>query len=137
MVPCSTMTVMAQQMQVENEQGKQEYTFRSWNPNKEDALPHSDNQADLDPCCPVFFIIWYALETLFFRLSFSESIDHCITGKQTAKNILSDYVRGNSVACKTMTARIVLFLINLGGFYMLSAPLLKYTGSLPLVAFFL
>lgn len=81
-VPCGTMTVMAQQMQKENDKTHQsEFTFRKWNPSHVDATWGSDNSNSLDPCCPMVFFIWYFIEVLCFPLIFNETIDHCACGK--------------------------------------------------------
>lgn len=74
---------------------------------------------------------------LFFRLSFNESIDHCVIGKYSVTNIIREYRDNYSISCKTMMIRILLYLLNYGGFYMLCDPLIQYMGDLPLVAYFL
>lgn len=137
-VPCSTMTVMAQQMQKENDKTHMsEFAFRKWNPNHEDALWESDNSANIEPCCPVFLFIWYFIEVLFFRLHFTETIDHCVCGKQSVSEIINEYRSNNSILGQTMWVRILCYCLNLGGFYMLCSPLLKLMSILPLTAYFL
>jgi hypothetical protein len=137
-VPCGPMTVMAQQMQKGNDKHHRgEYTFRKWNPNHEDALWESDNSAELGPCCPGFLFIWYFIEILFFKLNFNETIDHCVGGNQEAYEIINEYRYNNSIMCQTMMVRLLCYFLNLGGFYMLCAPLVKLMGVLPLAAFFL
>jgi hypothetical protein len=92
-VPCSKMTVMAQQMEIENDEGKNEFTFRKWNPNpeRERVMWGSDNGNSMEPVCPVFFIFGYLSEILCFRLVFNETIDHCGCGEKSARSIINDY----------------------------------------------
>ena len=85
----------------------------------------------------MFFFIWYGIEIFFFKLFFNESIDHCVTGKQSMSDIIKEYRKNNSISGKTMFVRILLYLINFGGFYLLCSPLMKYMAQLPLIAFFL
>lgn len=106
-------------MQKEDDKNMSEFTFRKWNPNHEDALWESDNSADLEPCCSVFLFIWYFIEIAFFRLEFNETIDHCVCGKQSAAEIIDEYRSNNSIVGRTMWVRVLCYLLNLGGFYML------------------
>lgn len=85
----------------------------------------------------MFFFIWYFIEVAFFKLTFNESIDHCVTGKQSVTDIIKEYRRNNSISGRTMMVRILLYLINFGGFFLLCNPLIKFMGNAPLVAYFL
>lgn len=83
-VPCSKMTVMAQQMQIENDAGRSEFVFRKWNPDKERVMWGSNNDSDRDPICPIPLLCCYLTEILCFRLVFNETVDHCGCGDKTA-----------------------------------------------------
>jgi len=75
-------------MQIENDIGLSEFTFRKWNPDKERVMWGSDNGSSFDPVCPVVCCCGFFTEVLFFRLIFNETIDHCAYGEKTPKEIL-------------------------------------------------
>lgn len=71
MVECSDVTFVSQQMQ----DGEGEYTFRNWNPEKEDVAWGESTAQDVDIACP-----WYCLPCFIteccFKVAFQETIDY-------------------------------------------------------------
>jgi len=69
-------------MQIENDDGLVEFTFRKWNPDKERVMWGSDNANSLEPVCPAVFFFGFIAEISCFRLVFNETIDHCGFGEK-------------------------------------------------------
>lgn len=75
-VRCCEVTVIAQQIQGENET----YTLRPWNPLKE---KESNNDPDVSVSCPITCICCYIVESLFKHLS-CEVIDEITDSRKSS-----------------------------------------------------
>lgn len=120
--PCLRMTVTAQQMQQLPEEsqigGRDDFTFRQWNPYKVDATMGSDNSGSPQQVCPVFFIGWYAIERLLFFNEFDGCVDYCKQGNTDLEEVVAEYDRATNITLKTTIYRVYIFLQNAAAFYM-------------------
>ena len=116
------MSVMAQQMQIESDKGQSEFTFRKWNPSQERVMWGSDNDSSLEPVCPMTFLCCFLTEIICFRLLFKETIDHCGSGYKSVQQIISEYHRSQNVLGQTNLLRLIVFLLTIGGCYLIVSP---------------
>lgn len=124
---------MAQQMQIESDDGLNEFTFRKWNPDKERVMWGSDNGNSLDPVCPVAFLFGYLAEISCFRLVFNETIDHCGSGEKSAQSILDDYGKSSDITGYTNMFRILTWLISVCGNFLIFSPITSSIVWIPFV----
>ena len=136
-VPCSKMTVLAQQMQIENERLQSEYTFRKWNPGHERVMWGSDNDSSLEPICPMTFLCCFVTEVICFKLIFKETIDHCAAGYKSVQQIIGEYHRSQSILGRTNAMRFVIFILVVGGCYLTIAPFAATLLWIPEVGYLL
>ena len=124
---------MAQQMQIESDQGLTEFTFRKWNPDMERVMWGSDNGNTLEPTCPIPFLFGYIAEITCFRLIFKETVDHCGPGEKSPWSIIDDYNKGSNITGFTNMFRILNWIISVAGNFMIFSPLTPAIVWIPFV----
>ena len=125
-VPCENITIMAQQM--ENEE--REFTFRQWNPNRQNVPWGEENGSSVDPSCPTACICCFCVE-MCFKGIFQEVVDYCAYGTKSAEDVIKELHSDNS--SMTSIFRWVSWLMSTFGHYLLFSPIIALLAWIPLV----
>ena len=125
-VQCKNYTFIAQQIKDEND----EFTFRTWNPQKVDAELDEETDQDIEACCPAVCLPCYLVE-LCFKTAFQETIDTVHPGSKSANWVFKQLSSANDSS--TVCFRWVAWFMNVFGHYLLFTPIIKLLSWIPLV----
>mmetsp|Transcript_11369 Transcript_11369/g.19165 ORF Transcript_11369/g.19165 Transcript_11369/m.19165 type:complete len:197 (+) Transcript_11369:784-1374(+) len=134
---------MAQQMEIEDDRGANHFTFRKWNPDKERVMWGSETAYQFEPVCPMVLISCYLTEILCFKLRFNDTIDHICQVYKEPTQILDEYRVSTNILAKTNVLRLVAWILNLIGCYLIFSPFtlelvwIPFIGSLLKATFFM
>jgi hypothetical protein len=129
---CGTTTVMAQQIQDDEEV----FTFRKWNPEKLNVPLHESTDADGDETCgnPLCCYICMCVNCIF-NTAFEEVVDSAVDYQNTAAAYFEAQKAVVSTAAKCF--RPLGIVLTIWGNYMLFAPVIKLLKWIPLVGWLL
>ena len=130
--PCSNATIMAQQVQDNEEQ----YTFRKWNPQKKNVPYGQSTDGEADSTCGNPILCWICLlVNCIFNAMFEEVVDVARDGKlpQDAYFEEQKSLLGGSATCFRWLG-IILCIV---GHYMLFQPIISLLGMIPFVGWLL
>lgn len=97
----------------------------------------SDNDSSLDPACPMAFLFCFLTEILCFRVLFKETVDHCGCGYKSVSQIISEYNKSQNIVGRTNLYRFFIYLLTIGGVYLVISPLTARLIWIPLVGYLL
>ena len=120
-------------MQIEDDIGNTEFTFRKWNPDKERVMWGSDNGSSLEPVCPVACCCGFLAEVLFFKRVFNETIDHCAYGEKTPGEILGEYRKTPNISGLSNFFRIVTWVLSVAAIFLIFSPITSTIVWIPFV----
>jgi hypothetical protein len=129
---CGTTTVIAQQMQDDEEC----YTFRKWNPEKINVPFHESTAAEGDDTCgnPICCYICMCVNCCF-SVMFEETVDMARDGTETKESYFDS--QKELVEKLNKVFRPMGIVACIAGFYMLFAPIIKLLAYIPLVGWLL
>lgn len=113
---------------MQNQQGV--FTFRQWNPDKEQAAWGENNDSNTDATCPVTCFCCWVVEKLFKTLSM-EVMNYCRSGQQSLDGAMDNLDSDNK--SQTTIFRWVSWIMSVIGHYFLFAPFIALFAWIPLV----
>ena len=130
--PCDTATIMAQQMQDDDDQ----FVFRKWNPEKKNAPWGTDTSGEQDSTCgnPICCFICMCVNCLFNAM-FEEVVDLSRDGKTQSEQYFEEQesTLGGSATCfRWLGVFLCIF-----GHYLLFAPIINILNMIPFVGWLL
>lgn len=126
MVVCSDVTFISQQMQ----NGEGEFTFRNWNPDKEDVPWGESTAQDVDVSCPGYCLPCFIVECLF-KAVFQETIDYVRGGLHKMEACFDTMEEENQSS--TVFIRWLAWGMNVLGNILIWYPFIKLLSWIPLV----
>lgn len=107
------------------------YTFRQWNPEKEQVGFGEDNGSSTEASCPVTCICCWAVEKVF-KTIFQETIDVLIIKSEDSSEKVFDDMDAENEGQTTMF-RWISWIMNVLGHFLLFSPIIKLLAWIPLV----
>ena len=111
-----------------DEQGR--FTFRQWNPDKEDVQWGDNNDSNTDASCPVTCFCCFIVEKCFKVISM-EVMNYCQSGQQSLAEAMDTLDDNNK--SQTSCFRWVSWFMSVFGHYLLFSPIIALFAWIPLV----
>lgn len=113
---------------MQNDEGV--YTFRQWNPDKENVPWGGNNDSNTDPGCPLQCICCFFIEKAFLTMSMAV-MNYCKPGHSTLEQAMDTMDSDN--AKSTSAIRWISWIMSVLGHILLFSPIITFLAWIPLV----